>query len=131
MIEETYVSFETAKLLKEKGFKEKCVNLYDFNTGKLVENYSLTVYNNEQWGSFVTAPTHQMVLKWLRDVHGILISVSTYVNYDDETKHYWSDYGSHIISLSKHDLLCDVRNEADTYEEATEKAITYCLTKLI
>lgn len=31
MIEEAYVSFETAKLLKEKGFDENC--LYIFHKG--------------------------------------------------------------------------------------------------
>lgn len=35
MITEDYVSFETAKLLKEKGFDEKCQKVYMY-TGKCV-----------------------------------------------------------------------------------------------
>lgn len=43
MVNEDYVSFETAKLLREKGFDENCAALYDLRTGKLV-NKVLVMY---------------------------------------------------------------------------------------
>ena len=71
-ITEDYVSFETAKLLKEKGFDEPCWNYY---YDSKLEHYFRPVKNNEWPLNRVSAPTHQMVLKWLREVHGIFISI--------------------------------------------------------
>ena len=130
MITEDYVSFETARLLKEKGFNEKVICYYDdggsLNLNKFVEFQCC----NQGYGSSVfAAPTLQMVMKWLREVHNICITI-----YPDKAKGYeavlydtkdnveiilqsFGVYGSHIFG--------------DSYEEACEAAIKYCLENLI
>ena len=68
MIQEQYVSFETAKLLKEKGFDEPS-RLY-------WRNYSDFCFEHTKY--FVTAkdvyllrPTQQMAMRWLREVYNL------------------------------------------------------------
>ena len=73
IITEDYVSFETAKLLKEKGFDENCAALYDLRNGEFREKQTGYVFNNSQWDSFITAPTLQMAMKWLKVEHNILL----------------------------------------------------------
>ena len=59
-IAEDYVSFETAKLLKEKGFHEDCKCQYGRHG-----SISWTSCNNGNVTTFAR-PTIQMVMKWLR-----------------------------------------------------------------
>ena len=78
-INEDYVSFETAKLLKEKGFDEYCPLWY--NLDKPIEGpffykeigwygHNSYDYNGKR---IVSAPTLQMAMKWLRVEHDILL----------------------------------------------------------
>lgn len=131
-ITEDYVSFETAKLLKEKGFDENCSHSYvkdklavsqGFNN-----SYYTTMYSDDCYRP-ISAPTLQMVMKWLREVHKIAIIL----HYDREKFGWWS-------SVLPMDLDCD--DELDQmalsfdcfekdYEEACEAAIKYCLENLV
>ena len=71
---EDYISFDLAKLLKEKGFNEKCRGGYhsefDDNDSPIVmlEEWMAQPYNNEfvDEGFLCSAPTHQMAMTWLR-----------------------------------------------------------------
>ena len=131
MITEDYVSFETAKLLKEKGFDENCAALYHLRTGEIIQQGVGYVFNNSQWENFITAPTLQMAMKWLRKEHNLhcssdydivlgwycqITSLTETVEYDyEEMKHYHPDKDNGFSSP----------------EEACEVAIKYCLEKLI
>lgn len=122
MITEDYVSFETAKLLKEKGFDGECLNSY--LDGVLFD----ASFNKE---GFVNAPTLQMAMKWLREVHNLhcnvdydfvlgwycqITSLKKTVEYDyEEMKHYHPDKDNGFSSP----------------EEAYEEAIKYTLENLI
>ena len=79
MITEDYVSFEVAKLLKEKGF-----NVYgdgSFDSGiEVFAEYSPSSTLNKCIDSkphqkAYPAPTHQMAMKWLREVHNTNIDI--------------------------------------------------------
>ena len=130
MITEDYVSFETAKLLKEKGFGGECLSMYLMpkpNCGmgnpyeaKLAPHgrdshyYDGYLYQCE-------APTLQMVMKWLREVHGLYVDI-------DPLEGNWC---TKIVELED---LCEVdRGIAlyGTYEEAAEAGIRYCLEMLV
>lgn len=85
MITEDYVSFETAKLLKEKGFDEPCSHIYR-NDGmhlycgdaRLTTLTNTEIDEPQDWVSetFTCAcPTLQMAMKWLREVHKIFICI--------------------------------------------------------
>ena len=129
MISEDYVSFETAKLLKEKGFDENCAALYNLRNGEFREKQTSYVFNNSQWDSFITAPTLQMVMKWLREVHNLFIVID---------RHYFVvDKISHIASGFKYSIEIKTINTVyihtnyESFEEACEAAIKYCLENLI
>ena len=99
MITEDYVSFETAKLLKEKGFDEEC---------------------QEYYGDYeYPCPTLQMAMKWLREVHKTEIRVI----YDND-KLCW--YGA-CNPMNESQILLGFGRKCKSYEEACEEAIKYCL----
>ena len=70
MIEEAYVSFETAKLLKEKGFDEYCYKFYDYDSEKI---YAEEPFCCNSRSDDYAAPTQQMAIRWLREVHHIIL----------------------------------------------------------
>ena len=78
MIKEDYVSFETAKLLKEKGFNAECRAAYT-NYGKLfttqIQQYITNIICSKGILWDCTAPTLQMACKWLREVHNLSAEV--------------------------------------------------------
>ena len=66
MITEDYVSFETAKLLKEKGFNEGCRAHYGTDGSFSYEKYEVEASGCEMHNA-ILAPTLQMAMKWLRN----------------------------------------------------------------
>lgn len=117
MITEDYVSFETAKLLKEKGFDWDCQYCYIDEDGSEKEQLEVpTGYDAE-----IDSPTLQMAMKWLREVHNLFIEI-----YVDTADMY---YDASIYGLNN-ERKKKVK-EFPTYEQATEAAIKYCLENLI
>ena len=116
MITEDYVSFETAKLLKENGFDEECSRFYMPN-GYVVWKYDH--YHNFDIRERIECPTLQMAMKWLREVHNLHIIV---FRYDNSAFPY-------IWYIFAHNG--DKPHIADSYEQACEAAIKYCLEHLI
>lgn len=124
MIEEDYVSFETAKLLKEKGFDGICRTAYETITNEHeVEQCSLS-----SWGKLNQAkrPTLQMAMKWLREVYNIDIMV--WVENYNGVKRYTSDCWKDVVQV---DSQIHRSKRFPSYEEACEAAIKYCLENLI
>ena len=127
-ITEDYVSFDAAKLLKEKGFdSEDCFAFYKKNgeIGFLQTFGDITDYVSE---TCVIAPTLQMVLKWLREVHNIFIIIEPH-KYD-----YINERNSSCIaSLWQGDNYYENITSKDypTYEEACEETIKFSLKNLI
>lgn len=126
MITEDYVSFETAKLLKEKGFDEGCRRYW--YKGKLVfsgheiwnrelDNY----YEDKAW----TAPTLQMVMKWLREEKHIPIEILWHYDSNSDVEEWYFTHHAEFRILPN-----DIKYY-ETYEEACEAAIKYCLENLI
>lgn len=120
MITEDYVSFEVAKLLKEKGFDGICGTAYEIITSEhAVEQSAIS-----EWGKLcqVKRPTLQMAMKWLREVHNIYISISHRLSHNadnDVCFSFWINEGK----------ITD--GEWLSYEEACENAIRYVLENLI
>ena len=141
MITEDYCSFEVAKLLKEKGFPQD----YDI--------YHSMIYNEKDYEDeyevqrmvietqFIKAgtlssypvgvpepkcyaPTHQMAMKWLREVHNIVIVVIPSM--------FWGKYNVSIYKKGNdYPIGFDGDSLISFYERACEKAIKYCLENLI
>ena len=127
MITEDYVSFETAKLLKEKGFDAECKKYYNL---KMLTNlyYGCEYVRNRDLKDEddCIAPSIYVTMKWLREKHyksieirsqglkvtsiGWIVGIYNLVNQDEEFHHPYT---------------------FPTYEEACEAAIKYCLENLI
>lgn len=118
MIAESYVSFELAKLLKEKGFDVDCYTHYSSDGQNVYYNYQTP-------SDGINMPTLQMAMKWLRENKKVFISIG-HCEYPTEHKVTW------IPEITTFDsVFPDSAIEYATYEEATEKAIRYCLENLI
>jgi hypothetical protein len=124
MITEDFCSYEVAKLLKEKGFDIECNTAY-YN-GSLID---YTLYGFCIDGEFIFVPTHQMAMKWLREVHKVLIVIDAY------HADHWEGYiDTFEISIYSHASTIIVPNEIahhTDYEEAVEAALKYSLENLI
>lgn len=129
MITEDYVSFETAKLLKNKGFDGVTEKYYLKYKGEYILVSRGTA---EHPDSSIDVPTLQMAMKWLREVHSLYVDIS--FNRFNKTYHF------NIVQYYQYDnknkpyieqTFYVLNNMFDSYEKAIESAIKYCLENLI
>lgn len=124
MIKEQYVSFEVAKLLKEKGFKEETHGNY-YLGGKFDGEFEESSKVN--WNKFfktpIAAPTQQMAMRWLREVHNLYIDIRININN--------SLYSFRIYSVGISGARAFTEYRIKSYEAACEEAIKYCLENLV
>jgi len=157
MITEDYVSFETAKLLKEKGFKHWCYKCYGdavYHKGvpisfdeecelksagleneiEYVEGgflYDFGCDNRKQDAKVLAAPTLQMAMKWLRKEHNL------HCNSDYDIVLGWYCEITSLTETVEYDYEemkhyhPDNDHGFSSSEEACEEAIKYCLENLI
>ena len=166
MFTEDYVSFETAKLLKEKGFDGSCYKVWakesksepklyaapNFVEGESVVNREsvedgerfMNDFNQSEYKiEGYLAPTLQMAMKWLREVHHLQICIASYSYAWEEYIHGWQFVIKKLIFTEgvgwnwddSFDAIID-RTMSDnttyeTYEETCQAAIKHCLEKLI
>jgi hypothetical protein len=140
----TPVTFELAKLLKEKGFDKPTYSFYvidESEYGEMSEfitnpndNYP-ALDDNSLFDTLASAPTIAEVVMWLYEKHGIWISVDCdcygilwYANLSVASEKNWDniDLRHEIISASK-----KFPNEHNSPTEAYEAAIEYTLNNLI
>lgn len=150
MITEDYVSFEVAKLLKEKGFD---IPLNYFYNSDGIKGYATSYNWNQTAGDFqdYSCPTIQMTMKWLREIHHIFLVVD--YNYECTDKSYiykvyhlgengkperFPVWGvSYDIEGNQHKEIVSYRNfelsyfDYATYDEAADEGIKYCLENWI
>lgn len=119
MIQEDYISFDTAKLLKEKGFNEATYHDYDEKGRRWFEE--VLVCHNSQGG--IACPTLQMAMKWLRDIHGLFIHIDVI----REASCWLAD----IQDIKEDVNIYPVEEDFPNYEQACEAGIKYCLTNLV
>lgn len=122
MITEDYVSIETAKLLKEKGFDEVCFK-YALN-GEIYNNGDFVISHVDDVE--IGIPTLQMAMKWLRKKKGIAV-IPIISSILDNERFLW-------------DVKVVVAKTNETYsqgwiyeepERACEAALKYSLESLI
>ena len=120
-IEEDYVSLETAKLLKEKGFKGLGNCFYE--RGRIIDfnNYWWRIAPKERYDS-IQAPTLQMAMKWLREAHKLYINIWADPK-DVESNDFNIIFRAHVYNGTSNYGT----HEFSTYEEAAEESIKFCL----
>ena len=122
MIEEQFVSFETAKLLKEAGFDVPCISQYMQNGFKW-NGVSLNKVNFNEYESVFSCPTQALAARWLREAHNLHVyAVQTNLPYTEPqtTKWEWG-YVIDKVDNPNGESICDM-NYA-TYEEALEAGL--------
>ena len=119
-MEDTLITFETAKLAKEKGFTQNPYVIsysyrYEFtdNTGCVLSNSLFNPSSN-----ICTVPTQSLLAKWLREKHNIHLIAYKNINIDGYDWCYITTDGITNINSYK------------TYEEAYEIGLQEAL-KLI
>ena len=110
MIEESYVSFDTAKLLKEEGFHIPCIKVYNKHSKNLAAWSYASDSNQHQ--RYYSAPTQALAARWLREVHGIHI-FSNYF-FEDETWFYV------IVDLKESDEVRAIHPDIRSYQSSEE-----------
>ena len=127
-MQEQLVSFETAKLAKEKGFDERTILWFGKND-EIINLFGAKTFNSNigNRSDFqCCAPTQSLLQKWLREKHSIHIVVNPTIEM------YWT-FG--LINLGNENIKLNgpiVYNNHDynTYEEALEIGLQEAL-KLI
>lgn len=125
-ITEDYVSFEIAKILKEKGFDAPCLACWYIGSEEH-EKFGDSPFNyNEVKSEFdwLSRPTLQMAMKWLREVHNIAIVVTPSM--------FWGKYNVSIYKKgSYYPIGFDGNSLIPSYEQACEAAIKYYVENLL
>lgn len=135
---EQLISFETAKLAKEKGFNEYSKYIYcnhglcyfDEETLYIYDkdlNYINVIYDcNEKYDIewIIQAPTQSLLQKWLREVHNIDFVIGTGIYPRISNK--WLT----VILSPTDEMPIQLKGYKNTYEEALEQGLLEAL-KLI
>ncbi len=148
MNKEQYVTFEIAKLLKEKGFDWQTefvwyehlpvsIDWRNKTNQKALDYYyaNETTEHNSSYrncdtkpsyidGDIYSAPTQQMACRWLREERGIHIYPIPVTGFNYVVSVY-VEQGN-----KTYDRILS-RSGRNAYEEATNAALQYCLTNLI
>lgn len=128
MIKEAYVSFEVAKLLKEKGFNEKVDTYYLVHPSGFPEFFDKKDEFSSPEDVWLKCPTHQMAIAWLREEKNICIVIEPYsYDYVNEKNLTYS------FSLWEGDNYNENPRLKgySSYDEAVEVALKYVLENLI
>ena len=132
MVTEDYISFDTAKLLKKKGFNWNTDK--QFNLDKIVGDYNITDRSRYP-EKYLDAPTLQMAMKWLREVHNQIIIPG--IRVEDPISGIINCYivGIWYIPKNNGGAFCYTSPTPyegyPSFEEACEAGIKYCLENLI
>ena len=152
MITEDFISFEIAKLLKEKGFDEATIGYYPI-VGKAKETFHKGAAY--RWNYFsdrgIAAPTLQTVTKWIQETFNIVI-IPNYEYECDSTPWCYKIFKlgeggkpervaikgvsydkdnnptEHIVGYRDYERS---HKDYSTKEEAIEEGIRYCLENLV
>ena len=142
MVTEDYVSFEVAKLLKEKGFDADTEHdmwyvVEKFSTGCHWNSCTYKVgditreYDEKRC---ITMPTLQMAMKWLREIYNLHIITLPYAPIDRPPYHPGEADVVYIGQIFKGIIPIDEVGRSIiklSPEEAYEAAIKYCLENLV
>ena len=108
MINESYVSFDTARILKEAGFEAEC--------GFIVDDDGRKLYR----------PTQALAARWLREVNGIHVSSNIFMDSandsDGKTVDEWTFWSYDLFDNSGR-IIEESDDRYDSYEEALEAGL--------
>ena len=126
MIEEQFVSFDTAKMLKEAGFNVPCRGIYRayrIGTSVFHEYDRKSAKDDLCWNAVdgfqyeYLAPTQALAARWLREVYNVAI----YSLYDDDMEQWFY----FVDAFAKNPVINGFQSgsEYDDYESAFEDGL--------
>ena len=129
-MKEQLISFETAKLAKEKGFDWETQKVYDVDETN-IKNPTIYIYGEDLSGDDeLYAPTQSLLQKWLREVHNCFIDILPHRDGDSKNKQWKSKkdvFWSVEVDYYGKDFKIELTDDADftqhfnnSYEEALE-----------
>lgn len=119
-MKEQLISFETAKLAKEKGFDWKC-DAFSYGKDNVTNDILVRVYEDEK--DFYEMPTQSLLQKWLREKHKLNIEIGMQYK-------VWFYSINKLPYNSFDDSDIKGGTKFNTYEEALEEGLLNAL-KLI
>lgn len=121
MIEEQFVSFDTAKMLKEAGFDEVCSWAYyrAYNWCLIHER------NSKLCLGYYSRPTQALAARWLREVHRIVVDVTFIPPLFDGVN--WQYFIGNMDDMVWEGDFEPSERKYATYEEALEAGLKHCL----
>jgi hypothetical protein len=131
-IQPTYVTFEQAKLLKEKGFKELVRVVYKNEDGWWEVNG--VPYNHNYFDGVQSAPEQWQIVEWLRVEKGIYIRATDVQGTDLDYKMVIRPLSSHWNYKSERLFKPDwyiMEFQGNSPQEAYSAAFDYILKELI
>ena len=136
---ESYVSLETAKLLKQAGFDWECMCYYSVNTLHEPNNGFIHIYkqykelfydHNKTKMPVYSAPTLAVAQRWLMEEKECDVNVLT--DFDSVRRFYYVRY---VIKDGHYKVFYITDRQSytyfNTYEEAQEAGIKKCLTLIL
>lgn len=122
MIQKEFVPYEEALALKELGFNEPCLSIYDKDSvlqRSLLEYPIINSKNgfHEKW-NIITAPLYQQAFRWFREKYGLKSWIQEHTA------------DTFIYEIRPHKLTDYKEGEIYVYEVYEEAEIA-CLKKLI
>ena len=114
-MEKEFIPYEQALALKELGFDESCMYVFDKQRNNLMcPIYGL--FENDEPDRFLNAPLYQQAFRWFREKYGMKFHIRQDI---------WNHWCS-VTMILKDDEYTDIE-DYETYEEAELE----CLKKLI
>ena len=126
-MKETLISFQVAKLAKEKGFNEICDSHFE-EDGGAYDSYGLPFKPNDKQEHEIlyARPTQSLLQKWLREVHDIIVTPCTFdKGFLEKDKFCYQYYIENKTDLDDDRLVGMLVYK--TWEEALEKGLQEAL----
>ena len=118
------INFEIAKLAKEVGFKEACLNYFTLDgDGKYFGEDMMFYYSNGANGRLVLRPTRAQLQDWLREEKGIHIEILL------EDSPTYDKYYFRILKVGKYFALSH-SGEYSTFGNTMDNALLEVLNKI-
>lgn len=129
---ESFVSLDVAELLKKNGFNLQCRNFYRKEDGEWFRRttYEHNYFNTDvpRWEGCYACPTHQMVLKWLREEKELFVSVNPTIDKDGfvcVTYYIWK-----LDDIDEEAIRSGIYSVGN-YDGCVDDAIKYCLMWMV
>ena len=126
-MEDTLISFETAKLAKKKGFNKKVLFSYEYSDKKsflycggvlynssknkygYTENLEYNLYNHNSHKKLkvYSAPSQYLLQKWLREKHNIEVYIIPWIYNNKTVYDFFVNYEGESRAYSTYELALE------------------------